>query len=309
LNRARDGIVAAGDKGFIRPHQREERMTNVDDANRERESTSREIWFESGGARLYAVDLGHGHAIVFLHGGLADHRSALFRVGSLAASHRVLAPDLRGSGRSIYSGALSWDQLADDVCALLEHVQVERAIVGGVSAGSAVAVRFALRHPQRTLGLVLMSPVYAGQDRGLTEAQVTAFRAMEEAGQRALEQGVESLRPLYERLPPQIRQRAIEMMLGFDAASVAASMRFLASGAQPMGAAQELASIDAPVLLVPGADPEHPPEVAALYVQHIRRHVVVDPASADLAERIEAFCGAVGRTADHDSDGPRSHPW
>ena len=268
-------------------------MTSLHDTNRTHEAASRELWFESGGARLYAVDLGHGHPVVFLHGGLADHRSALFRVGALAASQRVLAPDLRGSGRSIYRGAMSWDELADDVCALLDHVKIDRTIVGGVSAGSAVALRFALRHPERTLGLILMAPVYAGQDRGLTDAQTAAFRLMDEAGQRALEQGVESLRPLYARLPQPIRQRAIEMMLGFDAASVAATMRFLASGLQPIDAAQELAAIDVPVLLVPGTDAEHPPEVSRLYLQHIRRHVVVDPTSADLAERIEAFCRAI----------------
>lgn len=253
-------------------------------------AAQREIWFESDGARLYAVALGSGHPLVLLHGGLGDHRAALLRLGSLAASYRILAPDLRGSGRSVHAGALSWDQLADDVCALLEHLEIEQAVIGGMSAGSAVALRFALRHPQRALGLILMAPVYAGQDRGLTEEQLAAFRAMEEAGQRALEQGVEALRPLYEQLPPPIRERAIEMMLGFDAASVAATTRFLASGVQPMGAAQDLAAIDAAALLVPGTDAEHPAEVCDLYARHLRHHVVADPESSDLVERIDGFC-------------------
>jgi len=246
----------------------------------------RDIWFECDGARLFALELGQGRPIVFLHGGLADHRAALFRVGRLAASHRLVVPDLRGSGRSVHAGALSWDRLADDVAALLGHLGIERAVIGGTSMGSAVALRFALRHSRRTQGLILMSPVYPGEDRGLSEAQVAAMRAMDEAGQR----GVEGLRPLFERLPPPIRDVAIEMMLGFDAASLAATTRFLASNVQPIGTVRELASIEVPVMLVPGTDAEHPPEVADLYARHLRRPVFVDPASADLTERIARFC-------------------
>jgi len=248
------------------------------------------IWFESDGVRLFAIDVGRGHPIVFLHGGLADHRATLFRVGEVATSHRLLAPDLRGSGRSVYAGTLSWDRLADDVDALLAHLRIERAVVGGTSMGSAVALRFGLRHPRRTSGLVLMSPVYPGKDRGLTEAQRAAMRAMDEAGQRALQQGLDAMRPLFERLPPPIRDAAIEMMLGFDAGSVATTTHFLATNAQPIDTVSELALIDAPVMIVPGIDPEHPAEVADLYARHVRHAIVVDPTSADLPERIGRFC-------------------
>jgi pimeloyl-ACP methyl ester carboxylesterase len=253
-------------------------------------AVEREVWFESGGTRLYAVEVGRGEPLVFLHGGLADHRSTLLRLGALATTHRVVAPDLRGSGRSIHSGALSWDQLADDVFALLEHLGCERAVIGGTSMGSAVALRFALRHPRETLGLVLISPVYPGHDRGLAEAAAAAMRAMDVAGQRALREGLAALHPLYERLPEPIRARAIEMMASFDPASVAATTRFLASGAQPIGSVEELASIAAPVLLVPGMDAEHPAELADLYARQLRRAVIVDATSPDVLERIREHC-------------------
>jgi 3-oxoadipate enol-lactonase len=246
----------------------------------------REIWFESNGTRLYAVELGRGSPIVFLHGGLADHRSALFRVGALATSHQLLAPDLRGSGRSIYAGELTWDQLTDDLCALLRHRGIERAVIGGVSMGSAVALRFALRHPGRTSGLVLMSPPYPGEDRGLAEASTAAMRAMALAGRRALEEGIEALVPLYDRLPESLRARAIEMVRSFDPASVAATTRFLATCVQPIGSAQDLAAIDAPVLLIPGTDAEHPAEVAELYARHLPRAVTIDSSEPALLQRI-----------------------
>ena len=250
----------------------------------------REVWFESQGVRLYALDAGSGPPLVFLHGGLADHRAALAHVDGLAESQRLLAPDLRGSGRSAYSGELSWDLLAEDVRALLDHVGATQCIVGGVSAGSAVALRFVLRYPEKSLGLVLVAPVYAGEERGLTPAQVAAMHAMAEAGQRGLEHGIEALVPLYERLPPPIRERAVEMVRTFDPASVAATTRFLASGAQPFSSLRDLEAIERPVLLVPGTDPEHPPELAALYAGHLRHHTMLDPAGSAVAERISSFC-------------------
>src|SRR5690606_3771556 len=136
------------------------------------------------------------------------------------------------------------------------------------SMGSAVALRFALRHPGLLRGLILMSPLYPGADLPLSEAAAVAMRTMKEAGERALQHGVEALRPLFEPLPPAIRDVAIEMMLGFDAASVAATTRFLASNQQPMASVRELASINVPVMVLPGVDPQHPAEVASLYARH-----------------------------------------
>lgn len=248
-----------------------------------------EIWFESSGVRLYAVKLGRGSAIVFLHGGLADHRAALLRVRSLATSHCLIVPDLRGSGRSIYTGELSWDCLADDIAALLDHLGLERAVVGGTSMGSGVALRFALRHPRRVTGVVLVTPVYPGADRELAQASRTAMTTMAEVAQRALDQGLEAFRPLFDRLPIPIRSAAIEMMLGFDAASVAATARFLASDSQPIENVRQLTSMDVPVMIVPGTDAEHPSEVAALYAEHLRYPTIVDPASPDLLEQIRRF--------------------
>jgi len=251
------------------------------------------IWFESDGARLFALDIGRGNPLLFVHGGLADHRAALVRVGGAASSLRLLAPDLRRSGRSIYTGELSWDRLADDVCALLDHLNLERAVVGGTSMGSAVAIRVGLRHPQRTAGLILTSPLYPGADQALPDAACVAMRTMAEAGERAAAHGIDALRPLFESLPAAIRDFALNMLLGFDPASVAATTRFLASNAQPLESARDLASLSVPVMLVPGADPQHPPEIAGLYARHLRHPVVVDASGPELVERISEFCGGL----------------
>jgi len=259
-------------------------------AHRQEDASGREIWFESGGVRLFAVEHGRGSPVVFLHGGLADHRAALRHLGALAATHRLITPDLRGAGRSHFAGELSWDRWADDVAELLSHLGVERAVVGGVSMGSAVAVRFALRHPERLSALVLMSPLYPGDERPLAEAASGAMRVMAEAGERAVQEGMDALRPLFDALPPSLREGALKMLQSFDPVSVAATTRFLATGVQPLRTARELAAIAVPVMVLPGIDPQHPADVGALYVRHLRHPVVAEQTAPNLLERVAAFC-------------------
>lgn len=253
----------------------------------------RELWFESGGVRLFAVEDGAGRPIVMLHGPMASHLAALPMVAPLAARYRVVTPDLRGSGKSWSGEPLSFDQLADDVAALLDHLGVERATIGGVSGGSGVALRCALRHPGRTAALVLIKPVYAGEERGYTEEQRQTFAQMDAVASRALDEGVQVLRPLYMNLPPEVREKALAMREGFDAASVVATSRFVASGAQPFTSAADLRSLAVPTLLVRGDDALHPPEVSDLYADHIPDCTVAPASTADVAAAIGAFCDRV----------------
>jgi 3-oxoadipate enol-lactonase len=253
----------------------------------------REFWFEREGVRLFAVEDGEGPAIVMLHGGMASHVASLPLIAPLASRYRVIAPDVRGNGKSWYGERLTFDQLADDVAALLDSIGVDRAVIGGVSGGSGVALRFALRHPDRTAGLVLVQPVYAGEERGYTDAQRGTFAMMDAVASRALAEGVQVLRPMYANLPPEIREKALAMVDGFDAASVVATSHFIASGAQPFTSAAELRSLSMPALLVPGGDPLHPVEVAELYAENIPDRSVVSAPAMDVTAEIGAFCDRI----------------
>ncbi len=253
----------------------------------------REIWFEREGTRLFAIEDGEGRPIVMLHGGMASHVAALPLVAPLSSRYRVLTPDVRGNGKSWYGGPLTFDQLADDVEALLDHIGADRAVIGGVSGGSGAALRFALRHPERTAGLVLAKPVYAGEDRGYTAAQKQTFLMMDAIASRALDEGVQVLRPMYANLPPEIREKALAMLEGFDAASVVTTSRFIASGAQPFTSAADLRSFSVPTLLVRGDDPLHPPEVSDLYAESIPNCSVAPASITDVAAEIGAFCDPI----------------
>ena len=250
----------------------------------------RELWFSAGGVRLFAVEDGAGPAIVMLHGGMADHRASRPYVAPLADRYRVVTPDLRGSGRSHDAGPLSFDGLADDVAKLLDFLGLDRAVVAGVSGGSGVALRFALRRPERTAALLLVQPVYAGEEAGYTESQKAAFAGLRAVASRALAEGVQVLRPLYERLPPERRDKALAMLAEFDAASVVATSEFIASGAQPFRSAADLAALAMPVLLVRGADAVHPGEVSDLYAASIPGCEVAPAETADVPAILRGFC-------------------
>lgn len=253
----------------------------------------REVWLSVGPVRLFAVEDGEGPALVFLHGGLANHQAVLPLVGSLTDRYRVVTPDLRGSGRSWFSESLTFDRLADDVRQLLDHLAVEKALIGGISGGSGTAVRFALRHPGRTRALIVVKPIYAGGDIGYTSRQSAAFAAMDSVASRATVEGIEVLQPLFAQLPEGMRERAWQIASGFDAGSVVATSRLIASGAQPFASSRELRSIRVPTLLVRGGDEQHPAEVSDVYVASIPDCTVLPATGVDTVSAIRDFCDAV----------------
>ncbi len=256
----------------------------------------REVWLQDGPVRLFAVERGEGPALVFLHGGMASHEAVQPIVGGLSDRYRVVTPDLRSSGRSWCSQALTFDRLADDLRALLDHLDIDRAFVGGVSSGSGPAVRFALRHPERVCGLILQWPVYAGSDIGYTSTQAAAFERMDAVASRAGVEGIEVLRSLYfGRLPAAIAERAWAVASSFDPDSVVATSRFVASGAQPFGSARELSTIRVPTLLLRGDDESHPSAVSALYAETIRDCTPIPAGTVDVPGAIRTFCDEVGR--------------
>ena len=251
----------------------------------------REFWFESQGTKLFAVESGEGRPIILIHGGLANHLACRVFAAPLDARYRVVTPDLRGSGRSVFRAELSWDLLADDVAALVHALGVGRAVIGGVSMGAAVATRAALRHPEIVDKLIILSPAYGGAELGLNTHQRWAMRAMDEAGSRAPQEGVDVLLPLFEALPEPIRQRASKLIESYDPQSVATTTSFMASLVQPFERSADLQQIVAPTLLIPGVDATHPAEAAEVYRANLKNCVVRSADSSRYSDEIAAFVG------------------
>jgi pimeloyl-ACP methyl ester carboxylesterase len=118
--------------------------------------------FERDGISFHYHDQGAGLPFVFQHGlgGELGNPVGLYRQPE---NVRFLTFDMRGHGQTRPLGDV--DQLriavlADDLVALLDHLGIEQAVVGGISLGAAVAVSMALRSGARVSGLVLSRPAW-----------------------------------------------------------------------------------------------------------------------------------------------------
>jgi len=117
-------------------------------------------YLDVGGSRIYYETRGSGPAIVLLHDGLL-HAVTWDEVWEpLAARHQVIRYDRRGYGRSELPNK-SYSP-TEDLQKLLAHLKVPHAVIVGSSSGGALAIDFAIAHPQRVDGLFLIGPVLHG---------------------------------------------------------------------------------------------------------------------------------------------------
>ncbi|HXJ65830.1 MAG TPA: alpha/beta hydrolase [Actinomycetota bacterium] len=106
------------------------------------------------GGRLWIESRGDGPAALLLHSGLVDSRMFDSQMGSLAnGGFRAVRFDFRGYGRSDRPDSAFSDP--DDVVAVLDALELDRAALVGSSKGGAVALGMAVEHPDRVTALVL----------------------------------------------------------------------------------------------------------------------------------------------------------
>src|SRR5690348_522934 len=115
-------------------------------------------------AALDVHDAGEGTAVVLLHGLTATRRYVVMGSRSLQRSgHRVIAYDARGHGRSSPAPAPAdyrYEQLSEDLEAVLDGAGVQRAVLAGASMGAHTALRLALQRPERVAALALITPAF-----------------------------------------------------------------------------------------------------------------------------------------------------
>ena len=124
-----------------------------------------DLSFTEGGHRLVydLYGLSAAPLVVYLHGLLLDAELNRGIAQALAEQgYRVALLDLLGHGRSdkpTHASTYRIDSYADQVIALLDHLGVEKAVLGGISLGANVSLFAAAHNPERVQALVLEMPV------------------------------------------------------------------------------------------------------------------------------------------------------
>lgn len=115
----------------------------------------------NGVATYYEIH-GSGSAatpVLLIHGNGGSIVSRRCQLHHFAATRRVIAVDSRGRGKSeVGSERLTYELLADDVAALLDHLKIDSTDVLGHSDGGIIGLALAMRHPTKVRRLVSSSP-------------------------------------------------------------------------------------------------------------------------------------------------------
>jgi pimeloyl-ACP methyl ester carboxylesterase len=114
------------------------------------------------GLELYYEIHGTGDPLIVLHGGLGSTQHNVPDLAALARTRQVIAVDLQGHGRTAdIDRPFSHAALADDIAALMAHLELPRADVLGYSFGGGVAIQTGLRHRDRVRKLVVVSTPFS----------------------------------------------------------------------------------------------------------------------------------------------------
>jgi pimeloyl-ACP methyl ester carboxylesterase len=211
------------------------------------------------GIELAYEERGKGFPLVLAHGYTASKEMWDGQIGPFSQRYRVVVYDVRGHGESEAPPAddpgYTLGTFVEDQRALMAHIGIEEAYVGGLSMGGMIAMRFALAHPRMVRALLLCdtSPGMGTrgmwqQNRGLMEAAVRS------QGVAALMRGLYSQRAAQTGVarPPELPAgviRHVERMARMTPDGFLGAGR---ASAEQDGVLERLPEITAPVLIITG---------------------------------------------------------
>lgn len=170
------------------------------------------------------------------------------------AGWRVVTPDLRGYGEStVIPGKTTLDVFAQDLAALLDHLECKEVVIGGLSMGGQIVMEFVRRYPERVRGVVLAATFpQAETEEGKRARAVMANRLLRE-GMQSYAQDVlpKMLAPRSLEMLPIVANRVMAMMGSTNPAGAAAALR---GRAERRSYEETLANVSVPALVVVGSE-------------------------------------------------------
>jgi pimeloyl-ACP methyl ester carboxylesterase len=145
-------------------------------------------------------ETGDGEPLLFLHGGMGHGADWRHIFGEAPAGYRVIAPDLRGHGKTANpTGEFTFRQCAEDVLALLRHLALTRVKAIGVSGGGITLLHIATIEPSAIASMIVVSapPYFPAAARAimrqfseasLGEAELARLRAVHAHGEAQIRQ-------------------------------------------------------------------------------------------------------------------------
>lgn len=255
-----------------------------------------------GDCPLYAESHGAGPAVVLGHGFGGSARNFRPQARALHDRMRVVLFDARGHARSAAPAdpaAYEPGLMVEDLGRVLDAFGTGRAVVGGLSMGAGIALRFALAHPERVRGLVLAAfPPGGGQ--GLQRWAHAFADALEREGVEAA--GARYVWGPDSGLDPEAARWVRLGFLEHSPVPLAQILRrVIARQPAPASLAPRLAALDVPALLIVGADDRVSRAPTEALAEHLPRARLVEIPGAGHVVNLakpEAFDRAVAAFLD-----------
>jgi 3-oxoadipate enol-lactonase len=250
------------------------------------------------GVEIAYTDEGSGTPVVFIHGFPLSRAMWDGQVKALSGQARVIAIDLRGHGESqAFHWLTTMDTYADEVHGLLDHLNIERAVICGFSMGGYVTFAFYRKYPDRVHALILADtrpqPDAPEGKVGRFNTAMTAQNQGAGAIAQAMLPRLLTEKSVNER--SDLTKLATDIMVG---ASVAGITGDLMAMAERPDSVEMLPGISVPTLVIVGEnDALTPPADAQLMAERIpNARLETIPAAAHLSnvENPDAFNRAVG---------------
>jgi pimeloyl-ACP methyl ester carboxylesterase len=130
---------------------------------------------EVNGQKLYYEDTGgSGPPVIFSHGLFMDHEMFAPQVAALKGKYRVITWDERGHAGTASDtlAPFTYYDSANDLAALLKHLGIEKAVLGGMSQGGFLSLRAALTHPEIVRALILIDTQAGCEDPARLEGHM-----------------------------------------------------------------------------------------------------------------------------------------
>ncbi|HZN92772.1 MAG TPA: alpha/beta fold hydrolase [Myxococcales bacterium] len=140
------------------------------------------------GTRIAFHDVGSGRPVLLLHGFPLTSESFRPQLDALGGRFRLIVPDHRGFGASGPAGveATGMSRIARDALAILDSLQIRRAVVGGVSMGGYAAMALLREDAGRAAGLLLIDTQATADDEAGKARRAETAKAIEARGVQAL---------------------------------------------------------------------------------------------------------------------------